>query len=194
MRGKAAGMRDGALIKRILSGDRAAGEQLVREHYASIYRLLEYLLGSGDHVADLTQQTFVKAWRGLAEFRGDASLATWLRRIAYFEYAQWLRARREHPGLDVALEVPDRRSEHQLEAALVRSALMQLSHEHREALVLFHIEGLSIPEIAHVMAVPEGTVKSRLYYGRQRLLALMSEPKGPVLNELPVPRAECETC
>jgi RNA polymerase sigma factor (sigma-70 family) len=187
-------VRDGVLIKRILAGDRAAGEQLVREHYTSIYRLLQHLVGGGDHALDLTQQTFVKAWRALPEFRGEASLTTWLHRIAYFEYAQWLRGRREHLDLEAAAELPDRHCERDLEAVLVRSALSQLSREHRETLVLHYVQGLTVPQIAVVMEVPEGTVKSRLHHGRRRLLVVMAEPPEAESNELPLPRSECERC
>lgn len=66
-------MRNGTLVKRILSGDRAAGERFVAEHYPRIYRLLRHLTGRIDDAEDLTQQTFVKAWQALATFKGDRS-------------------------------------------------------------------------------------------------------------------------
>src|SRR5215218_2555575 len=100
-------MSDGAMVRRILNGDRAAGERLVTEQYPRIYRLLRHLTGAVEVAEDLTQQTFLKAWGALASFRGEASLSTWLHRIAYHEYTHWLRARRDHAPLDEAGEVAD---------------------------------------------------------------------------------------
>ena len=87
-------------IRRIVSGDRAAGRAFVTEHYPRVYRFLRHLTGREVVAEDLTQQTFLKAWEALPAFRGDASLATWLHRIAYHEYTHWLRGRREELPLD----------------------------------------------------------------------------------------------
>src|SRR5215212_4157445 len=76
------GMGDQALVRRILGGDRAAGERWVTAEYPRIYRLLRHLTGAVETAEDLTQQTFLKAWQALATFRGEASLRTWLHRIA----------------------------------------------------------------------------------------------------------------
>jgi RNA polymerase sigma-70 factor, ECF subfamily len=168
-------MGDGARVRRILGGDRAAGERLVTEQYPHIYRLLRHLTGTVEVAEDLTQQTFLKAWQALASFRGEASLATWLHRIAYHEYTHWLRARRDHAPLEAAGEVTDPRAEGGLEAILLRGALDQLSSEHREAFLLYHVQGLSVPETALILAVPPGTVKSRLFHARQRLRELLAE-------------------
>lgn len=168
-------MGDGATVRRILKGDRAAGERLVTEEYPRIYRLLRHLTGTVEVAEDLTQQTFLKAWQALASFRGEASLSTWLHRIAYHEYTHWLRARRDHAPLEEAGEVPDPRAAGGLEAVLLRGALAQLSSEHRETFLLYHVQGLSVPETAGVLGVPPGTVKSRLYHARQRLRELLAE-------------------
>src|SRR5436305_11947940 len=135
-------MRDRRLVQQILDGDRAAGEKLVTEHYPRLYRLLRHLTGSIETAEDLTQQTFVRAWQGLATFRGEASLATWLHRIAYHEYTHWLRARREHLPLDEATAVVDERAAHEMEAVFLRGALAQLSAEHRETFLLYYGQGL----------------------------------------------------
>jgi RNA polymerase sigma-70 factor (ECF subfamily) len=165
-----------ALVRRILGGDKAAGERFIAEHYFRIYRLLRHLTGGVENVEDLTQQTFVKAWQALGTFRGESSLATWLYRIAYHEYTHWLRARREHASLTDAADVPDQHAAHALEAVLVRRALAQLSPEHRATFILYHVQGLSVSEVAAVLEVPRGTVKSRLFIARQRLRELLRDP------------------
>src|SRR5687767_9392631 len=98
-------MGDRGTVRRILSGDRAAGERLVTDEYPRIYRLLRHLTGAVEVAEDLTQQTFLKAWQALASYRSEASLATWLHRIAYHEYTHWLRARRDHAPLEAAGEI-----------------------------------------------------------------------------------------
>ncbi len=176
-------VRDDALVKRILGGDRTAGEQFVTEHYPRIYRLLRHLTGRVEDAEDLTQQTFVKAWQALGTFKGESSLATWLHRIAYHEYTHYLRSRRDHAPLDDAADVPDDHAARELEAVLVRRALAQLSSEHRETFLLYHVQGLSVPEVAAVLDVPAGTVKSRLFTARQRLREMLSEPKELPVNQ-----------
>jgi RNA polymerase sigma-70 factor (ECF subfamily) len=187
------GLRDRALVQRILSGDRAAGERFVTEHYSRIYRLLRHLTGRVEAAEDLTQQTFVKAWEAMARFQGESSLATWLHSIAYHEYTHWLRSQREHVPLDSALNVPDDRAAHELEAVLVRGALAQLSPEHRETFLLYHVQGLSVPEVAAVLSVPAGTVKSRLFTARQRLRELLGESQEVNHHEMSAVQPECET-
>jgi RNA polymerase sigma-70 factor, ECF subfamily len=168
-------LRDMALVRRILGGDRAAGERLIAEHYARIHRLLRHLTDSSESVDDLTQQTFLKAWQALAAFRGESSLATWLHGIAYHEYTHWLRARRDHASLEDAADVPDSHAADALEAVFLRRALAQLSPEHRATFILYHVQGLSVPEVAAVLEVPQGTVKSRLSIARQRLRELLRD-------------------
>ena len=168
-------MRDSVLVQRVLDGDRTAGEQLVTEHYSRLYRLLRRLTNNANAAEDLTQQTFEKAWQALPGFQGQSSLVTWLHSIAYHEYTHWLRSRRNHTSLDDVVGVPDGRPPHELEGILVRDALDQLPPEHREAFVLYYVQRLSVPEVASVLSVPEGTIKSRLFTARRRLRELLRE-------------------
>ncbi len=170
-------MSDKALVRRILGGDSAAGERLVTDQYPRLFRLLRQLTGSPETAEDLTQQTFLNAWKALPAFRGEASLATWLHRIAYHEYTHWLRGRREDVPLEAALDIPDPRAGDAVEAIMLERALAQLSPEHRETFLLYHVQGLAVPEVAVVMAAPAGTVKSRLFHARLRLRELLSEPQ-----------------
>jgi RNA polymerase sigma-70 factor (ECF subfamily) len=175
---------DFQLVQRILSGDGAAGERLVADHYLRLYRWLYHLTGSQETAKDLVQQVFLSAWQALASFRGEASLKTWLHRIAYHEYAHWLRTRRQHASLEDVVPVIDDPTQRQWEAMVLREALAQLSAEHRETFLLYHVQGLSVLEVAVVMDVPAGTIKSRLFTARQRLRELLTS------SEVAAPRAE----
>ncbi|MCW3094991.1 MAG: polymerase sigma-70 factor, subfamily [Chthonomonadaceae bacterium] len=180
-------MRESWLVWRILRGDKRAGEELVAVNYPRIFRLLRYLTGRADIAEDLTQQTFVRAWQALPNFRHQSSLATWLHRIAYHEYTHWLRDRREHASLDSASHLAAPSASHEWETLVLPHALAQLSQEHREAFLLFHIQELSIGEIAAILEVPGGTVKSRLFTARQRLREILEAEAASVELTAPAP-------
>jgi RNA polymerase sigma-70 factor (ECF subfamily) len=167
--------KDKWLVQRILSGDKAAGEQFVIEHYEAIFRFLRNLTGNKEDAEDLTQQTFLRAWEALPSFRGDSSLSTWLHSIAYREYTHWLRSRREFVPLDEIVDMPDEQANQNLEAVLLRWAIYRLDPEHREVFVLYYVQGFSVSEIAKIIGVPAGTVKSRLFFARQKLKELLSD-------------------
>lgn len=166
-------MRERALVERMLRGDRGAAETFVREYSPRVHRLLVYLTGRPHDADDLTQETFLKAWQSLSGFRGEAALATWLRQIAYREYLSWLRARKEHVWIDEVPELPAP-ADQPVERLLLAGALASLSREHREAILLHHVEGLSIKEVAAILEIPSGTVMSRLFHARQLLRRTMS--------------------
>jgi RNA polymerase sigma-70 factor (ECF subfamily) len=167
--------KDKWLVQRILSGDKAAGEQFVIEHYEAIFRFLRNLTGSKEDAEDLTQQTFLRAWEALPNFRGDSSLSTWLHSIAYREYTHWLRSQREFVPLDEIVDMPDEQSNQNLEAVLLRWAIYRLDPEHRGVFVLYYVQGFSVSEVAKIIGVPVGTVKSRLFFARQKLKELLSD-------------------
>ena len=181
-------MRDSGWVQRILQGDKTAGERFVTAHYPRIFRLLRCLTGSVEAAEDLSQQTFVKAWQALGTFRNQSLLVTWLHRIAYHEYTHWLRAQREHASLDAARDVPDPHPVQEWETLMLPRALSQLSDGHREAFLLYHVQELSVAEVANVLNLPEGTVKSRLFAARQKLRALLQEPLAEEAMEAPLTR------
>jgi RNA polymerase sigma-70 factor, ECF subfamily len=186
-------LRDGDMVGRILDGDRRAGERLVREHYPRLYRLLYHLTGDVEVAQDLAQQTFVRAWQALASFRRDARLAPWLNQIAYHEYTHWLRGRRPHVPLEQAAEAPDPRAAGALEEIVTRGALACLSPEHRETFLLFHLQGLSVEEVALVLEIPVGTVKSRLHIARRRLRESFGAAEEVLRHDMPAtePKPGC---
>jgi RNA polymerase sigma-70 factor (ECF subfamily) len=175
------------LVWRILRDDKRAGEEFVAVHYPRIFRLLRYLTGRPDIAEDLTQQAFVRAWQALPTFRHQSSLATWLHRIAYHEYTHWLRDRREHASLDSAAHLASPPNCHEWETLVLPHALAQLSPEHREAFLLYHIQELSVGEAAAILEVPPGTVKSRLFTARQRLRELLETDVASVALPAPSP-------
>ena len=172
-------MSDKALVKKILSGDRAAGERLVTAHYPRIFRLLRCLANNAEAAQDLTQQTFARAWQGLPSYQGRASLATWLHRIAYHEYTHWLRSRRDHLPLEEAFGIEDLREARGLDSILVSRALARLPDEQRETFLLYYMQEFSVEETAAILDVAAGTVKSRLFTARKRLRELLQAADAP---------------
>lgn len=168
-------MSDSGWVRRMLEGDRAAGERFVSQHYPRVFRLLRCLTDDPDVAADLAQQTFTKAWAALASYRGEARLETWLHRIAYREYTHWLRDRRDSLPLQAAVEIADPRVTEGLLTIMVSRALAALTDDLRETFVLHYVQELSVSEVAAILEVPAGTVKSRLFTARQRLREMLDE-------------------
>lgn len=180
---------EAAFLEALRSGDTAAFETLVDRYSGEIYGLLYRLTSNADEASDLTQDTFLRALRSIKGFRGDASLKTWLFRIAINEsrnrFRWWKRRRRDVTiSLDVAIGDTERTLHDTLpdggespeDSALARErearlaeALGQLSDIYREAIVLCDIEGLSYEETAATLGVNLGTVKSRISRGRDEL-------------------------
>ena len=178
-------------IEKLKAGDAPAFERLVAERTGDIYALLYRLTEDAEEARDLTQETFLQAFRHLAQFRGDADLRTWLYRIAVNQarnrWRWWRRRRREQT---ISLDAPigqyeteplsarlrhdgERDPEQQAlarerESVLV-SALRSLSRNYREVVVLRDVEGLSYEEVAATLCISIGTVKSRLARGRLQL-------------------------
>ena len=173
------------LVKKILAGDSAAGERFVTANYARVYRLLQCLTGAGETAEDLTQQTFARAWQALASFQGRSTLATWLHKIAYHEYTHWLRSRRDHLPLEAAADIADLREARGLDSILVSRALARLSADLREAFLLYYLQEFSVAEVAAILDLPVGTVKSRLFSARQRLRELLRAADAPAADDVP---------
>jgi RNA polymerase sigma-70 factor (ECF subfamily) len=178
-------------IERLRAGESAAFSRLVADRTADIYALLCRLTDDPEEARDLTQETFLQAFRNIAGFRGDADLRTWLYRIAVNQarnrWRWWKRRRRERTvSLDAPLTadgdatlvsvLPDAEGHDPEQAALARererallSALHTLSRPYREVILLRDIEGFSYEEVAQSLSISVGTVKSRLSRGRNEL-------------------------
>lgn len=160
--------------------------ELIDEHAAAVYHLAFGILRDTGLAEDVVQETMVKAWRSLGEFRGDSSTRTWVLRIAHNTAIDVLRRRREqamapedlHDATDgTTLDDPARRAAGRAEMELLREALASLDELSRSIVVLREIEGLSYQEIADTLEVPVATVKTRLLRARRTLGAAVRNPE-----------------
>lgn len=162
-----------ALITRcVLADDRQAFGRLVEAYQQPLRRfLLNLTLGDAALSDDLAQETFIKAYVGLRGFKGIASFSTWLYRIAYNEFYSHVRRNHEQPlGDSLAAEALGTSDNEALEAALtVQEALRHLGEQERTAVTLFYIEDKTTKQVAAIMQLPEGTVKSHLHRAKQHL-------------------------
>ena len=176
-------------IEKLKAGDGWAFDRFVEERTGDIFALLYRLTEDREEARDLTQETFLQAFRNIAAFRGDADLRTWLYRIAVNQARnrwRWWRRRRRDATLSLddttansdglGAFLPDRGTPDPEKNALAMererallSALRTLSRAYREVLVLRDIEGLSYEEVASALEISVGTVKSRLSRGRTEL-------------------------
>jgi RNA polymerase sigma-70 factor, ECF subfamily len=168
---------DGPLVARAQKGDRWAFEQLVERHQDRMFTLAARVLGRGrvDDAADAVQEAFIRAWLGLPSFRHGARFSTWLHRICLNAAHDQRSKRRTSSPLEEAHEPADPRDEFlasELSGAL-QQALDELDEDYRAAVVLYDVLGCSYGEIAELAGVAEGTVKSRIFRGRQRLGELL---------------------
>ena len=178
---------DRRLIAECLGGRRDAFGELVSRYQARLYNAAVRLVDNPEDAADVVQDAFLSAYQSLHAFKGDAEFFTWLYRIAFNGAVSLRRKKRFATSLDAAgadsgFEVPDEteyvRTGHALqrreEDELLHAALAKLSAEHREVLAMKDLDGLRYEEIAEVLGVPVGTVRSRLHRARLELRGLLS--------------------
>ena len=181
-------MNEEQLVGRARSGDIEAFEALVAEYDGRIYNMAYRMLGNPEDARDVTQDAFLKAYSSIGGFRGDASFSTWLYRIAKNVCLDVLRrrSRRTVFSLDDPMETEEGELDRQLAGELpdpedalldsevrdaVKDAILRLPPHHRSIIVLRDIEDLSYEEIAEILEIGLGTVKSRLYRARSALSA-----------------------
>ena len=165
---------DEADVARARAGDTAAFSALVRRHQDRVFGFILRMLDARDEAMELTQDVFVKAWQALPGWRPEARFSTWLLQIARNAALDQLRRRRliQFAPLDDGMDVadtapgPEARYASRQRQALLENALQQIAAEHREILLLREIEDLSYAELAAVLGIAEGTVKSRLARAR----------------------------
>jgi RNA polymerase sigma-70 factor (ECF subfamily) len=183
-----AGREDARLIARCLDGDRPAFDLLVSRHYRGVYNVIYRMLPSSDDAADVTQEAFLRAYTRLDTFNLGRSFPAWLRAIASNLCIDHLRRRRSQTvsldqrlesGLEPADESPDASPENQLTVAedsrRVLAAVHQLPEKQKAVLVLRHIEGMKLNEIAEALRMPVGTVKTMLFRGRAAVREMVGE-------------------
>jgi RNA polymerase sigma-70 factor (ECF subfamily) len=180
-------MDDAVLVERIRSGDRYAFNLLVWKWEKPIYNLALRVLGSEEDAAEVCQEVFIKAYMHIHEFRGDARFSTWLYRIAINCCHNHLRRRQRQRKLQVQVPDVEGAAAPDAEAVIhqtqlvdrIHRALQALPEDQRLVVELRVMHELSVEEVARIMGIPEGTVKSRLYYAVKRLRELLR----PLLRE-----------
>lgn len=166
---------DAALIARCLAGQQDAYEAIVTRYQRGLFTVALRMLGNYEDARDATQNAFVKAYEHLNTFDPNQRFFSWLFRILKNECLNVLRARR--PSQEVSLDMPSVRAADPVEVRerqkAIQTALMSLSTEYREVVVLRHYTDLSYDDIAVALGIPATKVKSRLYTARQQLGELL---------------------
>lgn len=182
-------MQDELLIRRAQRGDADAFEQLLLEHQKNVYNLCYRMAGNPDDAMDLSQETFLRAWRCLDQYQFASAFSTWRYRLCSNICIDFLRRRRRQQTVPLTFEdadgeeqtyaVPDAQPlpEEQVELKLTRetlaAAMAQLLPEHRAVLQLRVVNEMSYEQIADVLDIQIGTVKSRLSRARNQLKKIL---------------------
>jgi len=175
---------DQALVSACLDGQNAAFDVIVERHRRSVYQICYRFVGNDEDASDLSQETFVKAWRGLRAFKGQAQLSTWLYRIAVNTCLNRVQAKGlsteaiEHDAFeDTTADDPGARVLRDERARAVRRAIAQLPNKQRATLILRSYQDLSHREIAAVLGSSVGAVKANFFHALSNLKKLLgSEP------------------
>jgi RNA polymerase sigma-70 factor (ECF subfamily) len=171
---------DEALIERIAHGDRAAMQALYRRHSVRIYRFILRFTVDAGIAEDLLSDVFIEVWQSAARFENKSRASTWLLAIARHK-ALSARRRRPHEPLDAAREIediaddPETTTEKAHRGALIRKCLGQLSQAHREVIDLVYYHDKSVDEVAQIVGISANTVKTRMFYARNRMSGLLKE-------------------
>ncbi len=188
---------DAMLVERAVAGDQKAFELLVIKYQRRIQRLIGRMVRDVDLVEDIAQETFIRAYRALAQFRGEAQFYTWLYRIAVNTAKKALMDLKRNPTVSenayksddddetsrvenelTSSETPDAVLASKEIAEIINAAMEALPEELRQAITLREIEGLSYEEISEAMSCPIGTVRSRIFRAREAI----SEKVKPLLE------------
>lgn len=187
---------DRVLVDRFKNGDQSAFDEMVSRYWDRIYSMVHQLLRNTQDAEEVTQDAFIRAHRGLVNFRGDSAFSTWLYQIATNlarnRYWYWWRRKRdktisfEQPiGIDgegtladiipAEVETPDDITVTQEFVDRIGHAMEKLGAKHREILILRNVKNLSYEEIAEILGISVGTVKSRIARARESLRSKLGE-------------------
>jgi len=179
---------DATLVQRTLRGETAAYNVLVQRYQRQVYNLAYRMVGSAEDAGDMVQETFLRAYGALASFRQDASFLTWLYKIASNLCIDHLRARKSKGALSLEVELeegrepaadrlgsPEDTAVRGAVGEIVQKAVMNLPERYRVVVVMRHLQGMSVDEIANQLNYPSGTVKTHLFRAREMLRERLRE-------------------
>ncbi len=179
-----------SLLRRSAGGDGHAFGELVRRHQDAVFGLVQRMVRDEQLAEELAQDVFMKAYRGLAKFRGESGFGTWVYRIAVNHVRDHMGSRaardrkreRSLNGEDLSafepvskLPAPDEKVQESETTELFGRALDRLDHHLKEAFLLRHQEGKSYAEMAEILDVTEGNAKVRVHRGREKILAALRD-------------------
>ena len=180
------------LVQRARQGDLEAYDDLIRRYQERIYATIYHMTSNHEDANDLAQESFIKAFQALKSFKGGSSFYTWLYRIAVNKTINFLKQRRNRTHIslndldfnaehnpDLVALISEKTPHREVNLAELQeklnAALLKLSEPHRLVVVLHDVQGMSHDEIAKIMDCNIGTVRSRLFYARQQLQALLAD-------------------
>lgn len=183
---------DASLVQRTLGGETAAYNVLVQRYQRQVYNLAYRMVGNAEDAGDMVQETFLRAYGALSSFRQDASFLTWLYKIASNLCIDNLRARKSKGALSLDFELEEGREPAADERIfspedtavrgavgdIVQKAVMNLPAKYRVVVMMRHLQGMSVEEIAEQLNLPSGTVKTHLFRARE----MLRERLRPVLD------------
>lgn len=176
---------DQNLLDRIAAGDRPAMRTFYGRHHVRVYRFVLRLVGDQAKCEDIVSDVFFQVWRQAGHFEGRSQVSTWLLAIARYRAFAVLRQRQDEAlENDAAERIADEANdplaalEKKDTGALLRRCLMRLSPQHREIIDLVYYHEKSVSEAAEIVGVPCNTVKTRMFYARKQMRALLEQAGG----------------
>jgi RNA polymerase sigma-70 factor (ECF subfamily) len=182
------GIGDAECVKRVQQGDADSFEVLVRRHQKATFNLVYRLLGDYEEAAEVAQEVFLSAFKSIHQFRGDANFSTWLYRIAFNQASTRRKslqlAQQRHVPLDGteligdgdAFADPEKTAQKREAQQRVQSALNSLHKDDAAIIILRDLQDAPYEEVAQMLEIPVGTVKSRLHRARRALKKLLAPP------------------
>ena len=190
---RSSALSDEEVVSRVLGGETALFEVLMRRHNQRVYRAARAIVRDEREAEDVTQEAYVNAYSHLAQFDGRARFSTWLTKIAVYEALARVRRERRYESLDYPpMELhmptssspdPERQTFGRQLGALIESAVDQLGDGYREVFMLRQVEGLSTAETAEILGVTEDVVKTRFSRARQSLQQQLLDRVGAATSE-----------
>lgn len=175
------------LVRRIAGGDRAAMRDLFTRHHGRVFRFIARQAGSQTLADDVANEVFIEVWRAASSFEGRSKVSTWLLSIARFKTLSALRKRTTETLDENASErieddadTPEVSAQKTSKAKALRTAVNSLQEEHRTVIDLIYYHEKPVREVAQILAIPEATVKTRMFYARRKI--------GEFLNDAGIDR------